>query len=48
MQLFKADYKYISIISINDEAANGEFLDLYLKIVKENSAYKETCVLKEK
>ena len=25
---------------INDEATNGEFLDLYLKSVKENSVYK--------
>ena len=28
--------------------ADGEFLDLYLKIVQENSVYKEPCVLKEK
>ena len=41
--MFKADYKYISIISINDEAADGEFFDLYLKSVQENSVYKEPC-----
>ena len=48
MQLFKADCKYISIISINDSAADGEFLDIYLKSVQENSVYKEPSVLKEK
>ena len=36
--LFKANYKYISIISINDQAANGEILDLYLKRAQEKSA----------
>ena len=42
-QSFKVDYKYISIILINDSAADWEFLDLYLKSVHENSAYKEPC-----
>ena len=28
---------------INDWAADGEFLDLYLKSVQENSVYKEPC-----
>ena len=36
--LFEVNYKYISIISINDQAANGEFLDLYLKRAQEKSA----------
>ena len=27
---------------------DGEFLDLHLKSVQENSVYKEPCVLKEK
>ena len=31
-----------------DVTADGEFLDLYLKSVQENSAYKEHFVLKEK
>ena len=47
MQLFKTDYKYISIISINYKAADGEFLDLYLKSVQENFVYKEPSALKE-
>ena len=39
----------ISVISINDSAAaDGELLDLRLKIVSENSVCKEPCVLKEK
>ena len=42
------DYKYISVVSINDYAADGEFLDLYLKSVQENFVYKGPCVLKEK
>ena len=29
-------------------AADGEFLDLYLKSVHGNSVYKELCALKEK
>ena len=36
--LLEVNYKYISIISINDQAANGEFLDLYLKRAQEKSA----------
>ena len=36
----------ISIISINDQTACGEFSDLYLKSVQENSVYKEPCALK--
>ena len=47
-QLLKADYKFVSVISVHDWAADGEFLDLFLKSVKENSVYKEPCVLKEK
>ena len=42
-QLFKVDYKYISHISINDQAADGEFLKsvlAYLKSVWENPVYK--------
>ena len=37
------DYKYISVISINDQAADGEFLKSVLenlKSVRENSVYK--------
>ena len=30
------------------KAADGEFLDLYLKNVLENSVYKEPCALKGK
>ena len=40
--------KYISIVSINYEGADGEFLDLNLRSVQENSVYEEACVLKEK
>ena len=40
--------KYISIISINYEAADGEFLDLDLRSVQEDSVYEKACVLKEK
>ena len=40
--------KYISIISINYEAADGEFLDLDLKSVQENSVYEDASVLKKK
>ena len=47
-QLFKADYKYISIILFNYYAADGGFLDLYFKSVQENSVHKEPYVLKEK
>ena len=47
-QLFKAEYKYISVTSINDKATDGKSLNLYLKSVQENSVYKEPCVLKEK
>ena len=32
---------------LNDYAAEGEFLDLYLKSVQENSVYKEPFVLKQ-
>ena len=39
----KADYKSISIISINDLSIDGEFLVLYLKRVQENFVYKEPC-----
>ena len=39
--MFKADYKYISIISLIDWAADGEFLDLHLKSVQGNPVYKE-------
>ena len=46
--MLKADYNYISVISVNDVAADGEFLDLYLKSVQGNSVYKEDFVLKEK
>ena len=35
----QSGYKNISIISINDDAAAGEFLDLYLKSVQENFVY---------
>ena len=35
--LFKVDYIYILIISLNNQAADGEFLHLYLKSVQENS-----------
>ena len=37
------DYKYISVISISDQAADGEFLKSVLenlKSVRENSVYK--------
>ena len=47
-QLFKTNHKYTSTNSIHDWAAEGEFLDLCLKSVQENSVYKESCVLKEK
>ena len=47
-QLFKANYQYISIISINNTATDGEFLDLYLTNAQENSVCKEPCVLKDK
>ena len=43
VQFFKAECKYASVISINDEAANRGFLDLYLKNVQENPGYKEPC-----
>ena len=36
-------YKYTSINSINDEAADGEFFDFYLKSVQENFVYKGPC-----
>ena len=42
-QLFKVDYKYSSIIPINDWTADGVFLDLYLKVFQENFVYKEPC-----
>ena len=41
--LFKAVYKYIPVISINNQAADGEFLDLCLKNVQENSVYEGSC-----
>ena len=47
-QLFKTDHKYTSTNSIHDLAAEGEFLDLCLKSVPENSVYKESYALKEK
>ena len=34
LQLFKADYKYISIISINDWTADEEFSDFHLKLAQ--------------
>lgn len=43
MQLFKENYKNISITSISDLASDGELLDLYLRSVQENSVYKEPC-----
>ena len=33
---------------LNDWTVDGEFLDLYLKSVEENSIYKGSVVLKEK
>ena len=42
------DYKYISITPTNDEAADGELLDLYLKSIQNNSVYKDPYVLKNK
>ena len=40
-QLFKADYKYISVISMNDWVADGESLDLYLISIQKSYVYKE-------
>ena len=46
--MFKVDYEYASIISVDDSAADGKFLDLFLKSLQENSVYKQLFILKEK
>ena len=38
----------MSIISINDYAADGEFVDLYKKSFQEYSVYKESCCFERK
>ena len=47
-QLFKVDYKYIAIISINDHAADWEFLYLYIWNLFKKILFKKSLSLEEK